>query len=41
MEVHRVEYGYNREHHYGLGYKPPLDALSSAMDGVEQRGYAL
>jgi len=41
VEVQRSVHGHKREHGDGVEYEPPLDALLSAMDGVEERRHTL
>jgi len=36
VEVHCGVHGHKREHGHSVGYEPPLDALPSAMGGVEE-----
>ena len=40
-ELDPGERGREREHDGGVGYEPPLDTLSSAIDGVEQGGHTI
>ena len=39
VEVHRGEYGCQRERDQGVGYEAPLGAVASAMDGVKESGH--
>lgn len=41
VEIHRGEYGHDREHGGGEGYESPFDRLPSAMDGAKQRRHTL
>ena len=41
VEVHRGVHGHKREHDHSVEYEPPLDAIPSAMDGVEKRCHTL
>jgi len=41
VEVHHGVHGHKREHGHGVEYEPPLDALPSAMGGVEERCHTL
>ena len=41
VEVHPGLYGRSREHDRGIGYKPPLDTIPSAVVGVKQCGHTL
>jgi len=41
LEVQRGVHGHKREHGHGVAYEPPLDALLSAMGGVEECHHTL
>ena len=41
VEVHRGVHGHKREHGHGVGYEPPFDTLSPAVDGVEEGCHTL
>ena len=38
VEVHSSEHSHKRKYGGGVAYKSPLDTISSAIGGVQQRG---